>query len=189
MGSAVLAEHAAPTYPLIMREESLALLFKRREACIDSTTRRRDRPRFCNVAGGAWEGGRKPRKEGRCGNWRCLWSGAPPTTPFAALRFCARKEWLHATPVISHALCTRSVVRGDMTEYICLVHFRCDASNALLAVNNRLTDSRVPTMWVTRPRPPSLVRPLENCAEYFDILDGRNKKATKLEEKGAGGGR
>ena len=26
---------------------------------------------------------------------------------------------------------------GDMTEYICLVHFRCDAPNALLAVNNR----------------------------------------------------
>ena len=34
-------------------------------------------------------------------------------------------------------------------------------------------------MRVTRP-------PSENCAEYFDILDGRNKKATKLEEKGAG---
>ena len=51
--------------------------------------------------------------------------------------FCSRKEWLHATRVISHVLRTRPVVRGDMTEYICLVHFRCDAPNALLAVNNR----------------------------------------------------
>ena len=76
-------------------------------ACIDRGSRSYDSTRRQTAVLQCRVGGRNPRKEGRT-----MWKLAMLMEWSSTYHFCSRKEWLHATRVTSHVLCTRPVVRG-----------------------------------------------------------------------------